>query len=271
MLKFSIKNSVLLIFFLVGCNQLKEAPLDEYLDRCLTPPAFLRQIDQITIDVVASLNEAGITYWLDSGTLLGAYRFASHMPFDDDADLGILRSDYEHKKGLFIKSIENKGYDVRAANVNPSGDHIPQVYFRDRPNDRPHLDLFMFEPVKDSESGFRLSSKYWNGEIKGPGFNKNMIFGEHGQLGKAWLLGHEYHIPYDTKAYLAQWYGSSDLLVDFYVRQNHSGGYCETYFARAKDITRHSHALNKMFKHLEETYGKLFDPKHSKLFQKANP
>ena len=45
----------------------------------------------VAIDHV--LTQASVDYWLDGGTLLGAYRNGSFIPWDDDADLAVFDVD----------------------------------------------------------------------------------------------------------------------------------------------------------------------------------
>ena len=46
----------------------------------------LKEIDRVC-------RELGITYFLDSGSVLGALRHGGFVPWDDDIDLGMPRAD----------------------------------------------------------------------------------------------------------------------------------------------------------------------------------
>ena len=67
--------------------------------------------------VAAFCEEQGITYWIDSGTLLGAIRHKGYIPWDDDIDLGMLREDYDR----FCKTFNqhNDRYKVECVENDP--------------------------------------------------------------------------------------------------------------------------------------------------------
>ena len=66
----------------------------------LSPEEF-RQMQLLQLDMLVELDrvcrENNINYTIFGGTLLGAVRHKGYIPWDDDADVAMLREDYSKK------------------------------------------------------------------------------------------------------------------------------------------------------------------------------
>lgn len=60
-----------------------------------TPPCCLSGLRQTAHHVFAHLEEAGVRYWLEGGSLLGAMRAGDILPWDYDVDIGMFREDID--------------------------------------------------------------------------------------------------------------------------------------------------------------------------------
>ena len=98
-------------------QQRKASPYHYYkknnIDITTLPPAEgqVRDIQLANLVLLKELDyvckQAGLTYWLDGGTLLGAVRHKGFIPWDDDIDTAMLREDYEQIVEAFAKYSRN--------------------------------------------------------------------------------------------------------------------------------------------------------------------
>ena len=65
---------------------------------------YKRHIDAVLVDMLKKIidlcDEAGITYFLDGGSLLGAVRDNGIIPWDDEIDIVMFRDDYDRFRKL---------------------------------------------------------------------------------------------------------------------------------------------------------------------------
>lgn len=86
------------------------------ITRCKPAKGTLRRVQNFRAKVLKYLleifEEEGIVYWIDGGTLLGAYRHKGFVPWDDDIDIATDRENYEKMVSILPKSFKNTGLSL---------------------------------------------------------------------------------------------------------------------------------------------------------------
>ena len=78
--------------------------------------ARLQKAELTILEAISALCEAyDINWWLDGGTCLGAVRHGGFIPWDDDVDVGMLRSDYDRFCELALTELPD-GYSLHVSN-----------------------------------------------------------------------------------------------------------------------------------------------------------
>lgn len=82
----------------------------------------------MSVDIEKRCRKNGIRLFLVGGSLLGAVRHGGFIPWDDDMDFGMKRSDYEKMKKIFDKEFSDM-YELRCPNSpHPNANRFMQIF-----------------------------------------------------------------------------------------------------------------------------------------------
>lgn len=146
----------------------KESPRCER--SCLLPPCCYRALKQTLIYATNLLEKHDIAYWLDYGSLLGAIRSQSIIPWDTDCDVSILAKDLDklmslekiiNKNGFWFEDYHKvikciywsktnfNGLDIYVHDIVPASEH--KLYW-ERPNGKTtNFDTFGLPPLLEKK------------------------------------------------------------------------------------------------------------------------
>ena len=85
--------------------------------------AELKKLQEIQIDLISEVDrickKCGIRYNMVGGTMLGAIRHHGYIPWDDDADIGFLRSEYEKFRKACKTELNHEKYYMQDLRDTP--------------------------------------------------------------------------------------------------------------------------------------------------------
>ena len=125
----------------------------------------LRKVQLVQLDIAKEVDRIckkhNIKYFLVGGTLIGAVRHKGFIPWDDDLDIGMLRSDYDKFFEIAQKELYKK-YEIVDWKIDPYYPHpmakvvkkgtiYRESKRRDNGNHGIWIDIFPYDKVSTNE------------------------------------------------------------------------------------------------------------------------
>lgn len=217
----------------------------------------LRQVQLIQLEMLIEVDrickKCGIHYNIIAGTLLGAVRHAGYIPWDDDADVAMLREEYEKFRNVCKQELDSsrfyfqdhrntRGYRWGYGKIRRKG----TLFLREFQEHMPYrqgifIDVFPLDGVPDSNllrtiknfECFCVRKILWSkaGKIADKNWMKRQIYR---------LLN---HIPerkvfqyYHTMICRANRSRTKMVRILMFPTPNHVYGYCREWYENSADI-----------------------------------
>ena len=127
---------------------------------------------KIAIEIRRICEKNNIPYFITAGTLLGSVRHGGFIPWDDDMDIGMLRSDYERFLKACKTDLDNNTYYLQNwdtdndypfsfSKIRLKGTHIVES-FSENSDDKKNgifVDIFPFDNVPDKIIKQKIQAK----------------------------------------------------------------------------------------------------------------
>lgn len=135
-----------------------------YLNFELTPTPFLKYVRELGYQSLIFMDNVckkhDLQWWFDGGTLLGAVRHGDYIPWDDDLDTAMMRSDYNVFCDVIEEEIINNNLTNVTATFKEENHKVGHVYrwiqlhykhpdYDEKKFSFVGLDIFPFDYLKD--------------------------------------------------------------------------------------------------------------------------
>lgn len=152
--------------------------------------------NEVLLKAKKALDEIGVLFWLDYGTLLGVYRDGKLISYDTDVDVGVFLNDYSPK---IIEAMEGEGFSYERKIVVDEGKYAMEQSFSYL---NVKIDLFYYR-----QEGRKMISHLFPLDAQKK-FIVREIYTTFSDFKEIEFLNNSFKIPKDTELRLEETYGT---------------------------------------------------------------